>query len=112
VLGTAELALMKPTAYLVNTSRGPIVDEHALVEALRAKRIAGAGVDVFGEEPLPPGHAMLGLDNLVVTPHVGYVTEEVYGLFYGGTLENIAAYLEGKYEKVLNPEVLENLRPR
>ena len=112
VLGAAELALMKPTAYLINTSRGPLVDEHALVEVLRARGIAGAGVDVFGEEPLPAGHPMLGLDNLVVTPHVGYVTEEVYALFYGGTCENIASYLEGRHERVLNPEVLDKLRPR
>lgn len=112
VLGAAELALMKPTAYLVNSSRGPIVDEQALVEALRGKRIAGAGVDVFGEEPLPAGHPMLSLDNLVVTPHMGYVTEEVYRLFYGGTCENIAAYLADNCERVLNPEVLGKLRPR
>lgn len=112
VLGAAELALMKPTAYLVNTSRGPIVDEAALVEVLRNKRIAGAGVDVFGQEPLPPDHPMLSLHNLVLMPHMGYVTEEVYALFYGGTCENIAAYLAGNTERVLNPDVLDRLRPR
>ena len=112
VLGAAELALMKPTACLINTSRGPIVDEDALLETLRAGRIAGAGLDVFGVEPLAPGHPLLGLDNVVITPHLGYVTEEVYGLFYGGTCENIANYLAARYERVINPEVLEHLRPR
>jgi phosphoglycerate dehydrogenase-like enzyme len=112
VLGAAELALMKPTARLINTSRGPIVDEDALLETLRAGRIAGAGLDVFGVEPLAPGHPLLGLDNVVITPHLGYVTEEVYSLFYGGTCENISNYLAARYERVVNPEVLEHLRPR
>ena len=76
LFGAAELALMKPTAVLINTSRGPIVDEHALIEALRERRIAGAGLDVFDREPLPPGHELTTLENTVLLPHLGYVTEE------------------------------------
>lgn len=111
-IGTRELELMKPTAYFVNTSRGPIADEGALLEALRQGRIAGAGVDVFGVEPLPADYPLLALPNVVITPHLGYVTREVYDLFYGQTHENIAAYLAGKPERALNPGVLAGLRPR
>ena len=91
-----HLALMKPGAFLVNTARGPIVDEAALVDALRARRIAGAALDVFDVEPLPKGHPLLGLDNVVVTPHLGFVTAEGYGIFFGQAMESILAYLEGK----------------
>jgi phosphoglycerate dehydrogenase-like enzyme len=112
VLAARELGLMKPTAYLVNTSRGPVVDEPALLAALEQNRIAGAGLDVFEPEPLPDGHPFLRLPNVVLTPHLGYVTEEVYALFYGETRENVAAYLAGEPQRVLNPEVLGNLRPR
>ncbi len=111
LLGRKELQLMKPTAYLINTSRGPIVDEKALIEALRNKVIAGAGLDVFGEEPLPGNHPLFGLENVVLTPHLGYVTEEVYKIFYGETLENIVSFLERAPRRVLNPEVLQKLRP-
>jgi phosphoglycerate dehydrogenase-like enzyme len=102
IVGAAELARMKPTAYLVNTSRGPIVDEAALLTALRADRIAGAGLDVFEPEPLPAGHPLLGLDNTVITPHLGYVTEENYRLLYGQAVENIRAFVEGKVLRPLN----------
>ena len=95
MIGAAELAHMRGTAYLVNTSRGPIVDEPALVEALRSRSIAGAGLDVFDQEPLPPGHPLLALDNVVLTPHVGYVTRETYELFYGDAVEDILAFLDG-----------------
>ena len=94
LVGAAELALMKPTAWLVNTSRGPIVDEAALIEALQARRIAGAALDVFGVEPLPADHPFRSLDNVLATPHIGYVTEELYRTFYGDAAASIAAWLE------------------
>jgi phosphoglycerate dehydrogenase-like enzyme len=94
LVGAAELALMKPTAWLVNTSRGPIVDEAALIEALRARRIAGAALDVFDIEPLPADHPFRRLDNVLATPHIGYVTEELYRTFYGDAAASIAAWLE------------------
>jgi phosphoglycerate dehydrogenase-like enzyme len=86
--------LMKPTARLINTSRGPIVDEAALIEALQAHRIAGGAVDVFDVEPLPPDHPFRRLQNLLATPHIGYVTEDLYRTFYGDAADNIAKWLE------------------
>ncbi|HKX19442.1 MAG TPA: D-2-hydroxyacid dehydrogenase family protein [bacterium] len=106
LIGAADLARLKPTAYLVNTSRGPIVDEAALVEVLRAGKIAGAALDVYGEEPLPGRHPFLSLDNLVLSPHLGYVTFENYVVFYQGACEDVAAFLRGAPERVLNPAVL------
>ena len=94
LIGAPEFALMKPTARFVNTSRGPIVDEAALVEALQARRIAGAGIDVFNVEPLHPDHPFRKLDNVLATPHIGYVTEELYRTFYGDAAANIATWLE------------------
>ena len=94
LVGAAELALMKPTAWLINTSRGPIVDQGALIEALRARRIAGAALDVFDVEPLPADHPFRRLDNVLATPHIGYVTEELYRTFYGDAAASIAAWLE------------------
>jgi phosphoglycerate dehydrogenase-like enzyme len=102
LVGAAELARMKPTAFLVNTSRGPIVDEAALVACLRERRIAGAGIDVFEPEPLPQSHPLLALDNVVITPHLGYVTEENYRLAYGDAVEDIRAFLAGKALRPLN----------
>jgi phosphoglycerate dehydrogenase-like enzyme len=93
MVGADELALMKPTALLVNTSRGPIVDESALVDALRARRIAGAGLDVFDTEPLPAGHPLRSLDNVTATPHIGYVAQQVYRVFYGEAAAKIARWL-------------------
>src|SRR5271169_3227901 len=93
LVGSAELALMKPTALLVNTSRGPIVDESALVDALRSQRLGGAGLDVFDVEPLPAGHPLRSLDNVVATPHIGYVAEQVYRVFYGESATKIARWL-------------------
>jgi len=94
LVGADEVALMKPTALLVNTSRGPIVDESALVDALRLRRIAGAGLDVFDSEPLPAGHPLRSLDTVVATPHIGYVADRVYRTFYGETADNVARWLE------------------
>lgn len=103
LLGAADLARMRPSAYLVNTSRGPIVDEVALVETLQSRSIAGAGLDVFDREPLPTGHPLLGLDNVVLTPHLGYVTKETYEVFYGDAVEDILAFLEGAPVRVIAP---------
>ena len=103
LVGARELGLMKPTAYLVNTSRGPIVDEAALVDALKAKKIGGAGLDTYGVEPLPADHPFRSLDNVVLTPHLGYVTEDTYKVFYGNTVENVAAWIKGEPIRVLNP---------
>jgi phosphoglycerate dehydrogenase-like enzyme len=95
IVGAAELALMKPTAWLVNTSRGPLVDEDALIEALDHQRIAGAALDVFAVEPLPADHPFRTLPNVVATSHVGFVTLETYEIFYGDTVKNILAWLDG-----------------
>jgi len=103
LLGSRELALMKPSAYLVNTSRGPIVEEAALVAALRQGTLAGAGLDVFDEEPLPLDHPFRHLPNIVITPHLGYVTEEGYRIFYSHALEDVQAYLRGDPVRVLRP---------
>ena len=94
---------MKRTAYLVNTSRGPIVDEPALIRALRDGTIAGAGLDVFEPEPLAPDHPFLRLPNTVITPHLGYVTEETYRIFFGHALEDVQAFLRGAPVRVLRP---------
>jgi phosphoglycerate dehydrogenase-like enzyme len=94
LVGAAELALMKPTAWLINTSRGPIVDQAALIETLQARRIAGAALDVFDVEPLPADHPFRRLDNVLATPHIGYVTQELYRTFYGDAAASIAAWLE------------------
>ncbi len=93
LVGATELGLMKPTALLVNTSRGPIVDEAALVDALRSRRLAGAGLDVFDTEPLPADHPLRWLDTVVATPHIGYVAERVYRTFYGEAASKIARWL-------------------
>jgi phosphoglycerate dehydrogenase-like enzyme len=93
LVGRAELALMKRSARLVNTSRGPIVDENALVEILREGRLAGAAIDVFDVEPLPSEHPFRRLDNLIATPHIGYVSRDLYRVFYQDTVANIAGWL-------------------
>jgi phosphoglycerate dehydrogenase-like enzyme len=101
LIGRSELALMKTTAFLINTSRGPIVAEPALLAALREKRIAGAGLDVFDIEPLPLDHPFRSLDNVVLTPHLGYVTEQNYRAFFAGIVDDIRAFLDGKPIRVL-----------
>jgi phosphoglycerate dehydrogenase-like enzyme len=98
----AELALMKPAAYLVNTSRGPIVDEAALLAALNDGTIAGAALDVYDIEPLPPGHPLRSAPNTVLTPHLGYVSEGSYEIYFREAVEDIAAFLDGEPVRVLD----------
>jgi len=101
IVGAAELALMKPSAYLVNTSRGPLVDSAALVAALRSGTIAGAALDVYDVEPLPLSSPLRSVPNVVLTPHLGYVTEETYRVFYGDAAEDIVAFSKGAPVRVL-----------
>ncbi len=103
LIGARELGLMRRGAFLVNTSRGPIVDEAALIAALRAGTLAGAGLDVYDEEPLPSDHPLRRLPNTVITPHLGYVTEETYRIFYGQALEDVRAFLAGTPVRALTP---------
>lgn len=101
LIGREDLRRMKPTSYIINTARAPIIDEDALIEVLREKRIAGAGLDVFPIEPLALDHPFRTLDNVVITPHIGYVTEETYRRFYGESVEDVLAWLDGKPIRVL-----------
>jgi phosphoglycerate dehydrogenase-like enzyme len=103
LIGAKEFALMKPGAYLVNTSRGPIVDGAALIEALRNRTIAGAGLDVYDVEPLPVDHPLRKLDNVVLSPHLGYVTQQNFRISYEGVVEDLRAYLDGKPIRVMEP---------
>lgn len=104
LVGETELALMKPHAYLINTSRGPIVDEAAMITALEAGRIAGAGLDVYDVEPLAPDHPLRLLPNVTLSPHLGYVTREMLGAFYADTVEAVTAWLDGAPVRISNPE--------
>lgn len=104
IIGERELDRMKPGAILLNTSRGPLVDEKAVVTALESGHLGGAGLDVFDEEPLPASHPFRRLANVVATPHLGYVTEETYGIFYRDAVEDIAAWIDGKPVRVLNSQ--------
>jgi phosphoglycerate dehydrogenase-like enzyme len=103
LVGSSELRAMKGSAVLVNTSRGPIVDDGALITALRDRWIAGAGLDVFDQEPLPGDHPLRSLPNTVLTPHIGYVTRNCYAVFYRHIVEDIAAFLEGAPIRVIDP---------
>jgi D-3-phosphoglycerate dehydrogenase len=96
LVGAADLARMKPTSYLVNTARGPIVDEAALLETLKARKIAGAAVDVFSVEPLPVDHPFRKLDNMVLTPHLGYATLDGLRAHYGQMVDTIDLWLKGE----------------
>jgi D-3-phosphoglycerate dehydrogenase len=104
LIGATELALMKPTAFFINTSRGPIADEKAIEAALKNNMIAGAGIDVYETETLPLGHPFRKLDNIVITPHLGYVTAENYKRFYGQMVEDIRAWLDGKPIRMIPPK--------
>src|SRR5262249_55055319 len=106
LLGASDLAKMKKTAILINTSRGPIVDEAALIAALKDGTIAHAGLDVYDKEPLPKGHPIPRLDNVPLVPPLGYVVEDSYRHFYAGTIEDIEAWLDGKPINVINPDAL------
>jgi phosphoglycerate dehydrogenase-like enzyme len=101
LVGARQIALMKKTSYLINTSRGPIVEEAALLAALQEKRISGAGLDVFDIEPLPVDHPFRKLENVVLTPHLGYVTSQNYRAFFNGVVEDIRAFLEGNPIRIL-----------
>ena len=102
LIGAKELQLMRNTAYLINTSRAGIVDQQALIDALEHKLIAGAAADVFEIEPLPEDHVLRTLPNFIATPHIGYVTERNYRIYFGEAVENIQAYLEGRWLRQLN----------
>jgi phosphoglycerate dehydrogenase-like enzyme len=112
LIGGKELGVMKATALLVNTSRGPIVDERALVAALEQRTIAGAALDVFDEEPMARDHPFWRLENTVITPHLGYVTLENYHVFYRDAAENVRAFLNGNPVRVLNPRLPASRSPR
>ena len=101
LIGERELGLMKRTAYLVNTSRGPIVDTNALIAALGRGQIAGAGIDVYDEEPLPAAHPLRHMPRTLLTPHLGYVTDGSYRAFYGQMVESIERWIEGRPVRVL-----------
>ncbi len=103
IVGADDLARMKPTAYLINTSRGPLVDESALVDALRERRIAGAGLDVYDTEPLPVDHPLRSLANTLLLPHIGYVTTDNYRAWFGEVVEDIVAWTDGAPVRVLLP---------
>ena len=103
IVGAADLAQMKRTAYIVNTSRGPLIDQDALIAALKAGAIAGAGIDVYDTEPLPKDHPILSAPNTVLTPHLGYVTQQNYRAYYEGTVEVIAAFNAGAPVRVIGP---------
>ena len=102
IIGAADLAQMKPTAFIVNTSRGPLIDQDALIAALKAGTIAGAGIDVYDTEPLPPGHPMLSAPNTMLTPHLGYVTQQNYRAYFEGAIEAVAAFNAGAPVRVIS----------
>ncbi len=111
LVGSAELSLMKPSACLINTSRAPIVDKVALLRALTSRSIAGAGLDVYDIEPLPTGDPLRELDNVVLTPHLGFVTRETYEIFFNDAVDGIKAFLQAQPLRLLNPDVLPRMRP-
>ncbi|MCZ6452511.1 MAG: D-2-hydroxyacid dehydrogenase family protein [Deltaproteobacteria bacterium] len=108
LIGRRELELMKPSAVLINSSRGAIVDEAALIEALKAGKISGAGLDVYAEEPVNPRNPLLQLDNVVLAPHLGFVSVENYERSFSGAIDNILSYLDGNPINVVNPEAAQS----
>jgi phosphoglycerate dehydrogenase-like enzyme len=101
LIGARELGLMRQGAYLINTSRGPIIDQAALIGALEQGLIAGAALDVYDQEPLPSEHPLRRTRNLLLTPHVGYVTRETYRVFYADTVDLVRAFLDGRPRNLL-----------
>ena len=106
LVGAADFARMKPSAILVNTSRGPVLDEAALIDALEQRRFAHAALDVYEREPLPADHRLRTLGNVTLAPHLGYVNSDIFRHFYGESVKNVLAWLDGKPTNVLNPEAL------
>jgi phosphoglycerate dehydrogenase-like enzyme len=102
LVGVREIGLMKPSAILVNTSRGPICDTEAIIAALKAERLAYAGFDVYDKEPLPIGHPLRTAPNVILTPHIGYVTDENYRSSYPQIVQNVLAFLDGKPVRVIS----------
>jgi len=106
LIGAADFARMKPSAILVNTSRGPIVDEAALIDALKSRKLAHAALDVYSREPLAADHPLRAMQNVTLSPHLGYVNTDIFGVFYSESVKNIEAWLDGKPTNALNPEAL------
>lgn len=104
LLKAGDLRHMKPTAYLVNTSRGPLIDETVLIDILKEHKIAGAALDVFDVEPLPQDHDLRKLDNVLLSPHIGYISDESYEVFYSQTTENVLNFIQGGAVKALSPD--------
>lgn len=102
IVGVNELKAMKKTAFLINTARGAIIEEKALIDILKAGSIAGAGLDVYEKEPLPADHSLRSLPNVVITPHLGYFTREMLGTYYGDAVRLIGAFLDGRAERIVN----------
>ena len=109
IISEDEINLMKTSSYIINTSRGPIIEEKALVNALNSKKIAGAAIDTFDIEPLPSNHPLLYTPNTLLTPHIGYVTYEAYEAYYEGIIDNVISFLNDNPVRVLNPDVLKKL---
>ena len=110
IIGADQLALMKPTSYVINIARGPIIVERALIEALQQRRVAGAGLDVYDVEPLPADHPFTRLDNVVLTPHIGWGVGDNFGLMVENLTEAVLRYLDGDTSGVVNPAALDNRR--
>jgi phosphoglycerate dehydrogenase-like enzyme len=106
LVGKSDLAFMKPSAYIVNTSRGPIIDEMALIDVLERKAIAGAALDTFIIEPLPKDHPFFKTPNTLISPHLGYVIDDSYEAFYAGVIENVRAFVSGEPVRTINEDVL------
>jgi phosphoglycerate dehydrogenase-like enzyme len=108
IVGAQQLAAMKPSSYVINIARGPIVDEMALVDALHSGRLAGAGLDVYDVEPLPASHALTQLENVILTPHIGWGNQRNFSAFVENLVANVVRYLDGDMSVVVNPEALES----
>ena len=112
MIGAGELSLMKRNAILINTARGALIDEAALITALKEERICGAGLDVFVDEPLPPDSSLRSLDNAVLTPHAAWVTDEAQERLIQQPIDNVIAFLAGRPQNVVNPKVLDHPKLR